>query len=63
MCNQYAWIFPKERSFAEMPSSSRSGETLKDLRAMETYKQQKKRYQFACFCSSTMLTSKKKKKL
>jgi len=41
MCNQYAWIFPKERSFAEMPSSSRSGETLKELRAMETYKQQK----------------------
>jgi len=30
----------------------------KELRAMETYKRQKNRYRYNCFCSATILTSK-----
>ena len=34
------------------------GGAVKTLRAMETYEKQKIIYQFACYCSTTMLTSK-----
>jgi len=36
----------------------RAGRTEKELRAMETYKQQKNCFQYPWFCSATMLTSK-----
>ena len=47
-----------QHAYLATPELGRAGGAVKQFMAMETYKKQKNFSYYACFCSSTMLTSK-----